>query len=140
MGPLVTTWFTKLAARTEPGGAADVKCDDKSSCASGTTCCRLQSGEWGCCPVSCGLLVSPQAVCCEDHEHCCPQGYTCNMKTKTCPQVLSWSSGSQQVLLRFSSGSHWLSSCLQAVCCGGSRRCCPGGFSCNLKAGPSRSS
>lgn len=25
-----------------------------------------------------------QAVCCEDHQHCCPQGYTCNMKTGTC--------------------------------------------------------
>lgn len=30
-------------------------------------------------------LPSPlQAVCCEDHEHCCPQGYTCNMQTGTC--------------------------------------------------------
>lgn len=25
-----------------------------------------------------------QAVCCADHEHCCPQGYTCNMQTGTC--------------------------------------------------------
>uniref|UniRef100_A0A8C6Q2N9 Granulins domain-containing protein n=1 Tax=Nothobranchius furzeri TaxID=105023 RepID=A0A8C6Q2N9_NOTFU len=59
------------------GKCLDVKCDNKSSCASGTTCCRLPSGEWGCCP-----LV--KAVCCDDHEHCCPQGYSCNMKTSTC--------------------------------------------------------
>lgn len=181
---------------TEPDAVNDVKCDDKSSCASGTTCCKLQTGEWGCCPlvkvctsmtslylmydfrgflrshhtsvthvtfisdninitktwlqqsvvdakqnihlirflslnlnigvesifricaegrltsdsVNCWnasavneltiwkwvwrqyeqiglniLLPSPlQAVCCEDHEHCCPQGYTCNMQTGTC--------------------------------------------------------
>lgn len=25
-----------------------------------------------------------QAVCCADHEHCCPQGYSCNMQTGTC--------------------------------------------------------
>uniref|UniRef100_A0A8C6Q711 Granulins domain-containing protein n=1 Tax=Nothobranchius furzeri TaxID=105023 RepID=A0A8C6Q711_NOTFU len=76
-GPNTIAWFTKLSARTEPMDVSDVKCDNKSSCASGTTCCRLPSGEWGCCP-----LV--KAVCCDDHEHCCPQGYSCNMKTSTC--------------------------------------------------------
>uniref|UniRef100_A0A3B4TWP4 Granulin b n=1 Tax=Seriola dumerili TaxID=41447 RepID=A0A3B4TWP4_SERDU len=76
-GPHVIPWFTKVSALTEPGSVSDVKCDDKSSCASGTTCCKLPTGEWGCCP-----LV--KAVCCADHEHCCPQGYTCNMQTGTC--------------------------------------------------------
>ena len=45
----------------------DVKCDDKSSCPSGTTCCKLSSGEYGCCPYK-------KAVCCSDGEHCCPNG------------------------------------------------------------------
>lgn len=59
-GPLVTPWFTKLKAMTQPGNAMDVKCDDKSSCASGTTCCKLQTGEWGCCPlVKVYLLLKP---------------------------------------------------------------------------------
>lgn len=35
-----------------------------------------------------------QAVCCSDHEHCCPQGYICNVAEQTCdrPGVpsLSW--------------------------------------------------
>ena len=44
-----------------------VKCDDKSSCPSGTTCCKLSSGEYGCCPYK-------KAVCCSDGEHCCPNG------------------------------------------------------------------
>ena len=46
---------------------ANVKCDDGSSCPSGTTCCKLSSGQWGCCPY-------PEAVCCDDGEHCCPSG------------------------------------------------------------------
>nr|2JYT_A Chain A, Granulin-5 [Homo sapiens]2JYU_A Chain A, Granulin-5 [Homo sapiens] len=49
---------------------AMVPCDNVSSCPSSDTCCQLTSGEWGCCPI-------PEAVCCSDHQHCCPQGYTC---------------------------------------------------------------
>lgn len=48
----------------------DVPCDNVTSCPSSTTCCRLKSGEWACCP-------APEAVCCSDHQHCCPKGYTC---------------------------------------------------------------
>lgn len=33
----------------------------------------------------CEVSSSPlQAVCCADHEHCCPHDYTCNMQTGTC--------------------------------------------------------
>ena len=46
-----------------------VQCDDGSECPTGTTCCKLSSGQWGCCPY-------PNAVCCNDGEHCCPQGST----------------------------------------------------------------
>uniref|UniRef100_A0A1A8NME6 Granulin b n=1 Tax=Nothobranchius rachovii TaxID=451742 RepID=A0A1A8NME6_9TELE len=160
-GPNTIAWFTKLSARTEPMDVSDVKCDNKSSCASGTTCCRLQSGEWGCCP-----LV--KAVCCDDHEHCCPQGYSCNMKTSTCekkidslllttlPQsevvrsepreaeddgdVSCDSTGvfhcSKQETCCKVSDTEW--SCCpthKAVCCSDSKHCCPVGFSCDLKAG-----
>ena len=45
----------------------NVPCGDGSSCPSGTTCCKLSSGQWGCCPY-------PEAVCCDDGEHCCPSG------------------------------------------------------------------
>lgn len=35
-----------------------------------------------------------QAVCCSDHEHCCPQGYICNIAEQTCDRPgapsLSW--------------------------------------------------
>lgn len=35
-------------------------------------------------PPQSGSSSTLQAVCCEDHEHCCPQGYSCNMETGTC--------------------------------------------------------
>ncbi|NXY38268.1 GRN protein, partial [Pomatorhinus ruficollis] len=31
--------------------ARDVKCDERTSCPDGNTCCRLISGAWGCCPL-----------------------------------------------------------------------------------------
>jgi hypothetical protein len=51
-----------------------VKCDDGSSCPTGKTCCKLISGQYGCCPY-------PEAVCCGDGEHCCPKGMfsTCHL-------------------------------------------------------------
>ncbi|KAI1896514.1 hypothetical protein AGOR_G00095560 [Albula goreensis] len=76
-GSLVIPWYRKEAALDTPTSPMDVKCDTQKSCATGTTCCQLPTGQWGCCP-----LV--KAVCCEDHEHCCPQGYICNMKSETC--------------------------------------------------------
>uniref|UniRef100_UPI003AAD5DEB granulin b n=1 Tax=Centroberyx gerrardi TaxID=166262 RepID=UPI003AAD5DEB len=153
-------WYTKQRALTQPGTVADVKCDDKSSCASGTTCCKLPTGEWGCCP-----LV--KAVCCEDHEHCCPQGYTCNMQTGTCEKkahdllvhtlplsrvveskqrdteeedVPCDSTGEfrcpKQDTCCKTSATEW--ACCpspKAVCCADSKHCCPAGYSCDLAAG-----
>ncbi|NXN96022.1 GRN protein, partial [Rhinopomastus cyanomelas] len=29
----------------------------------------------------------PQAVCCRDHQHCCPRGYTCNEATESCEKL-----------------------------------------------------
>ena len=50
---------------------ANVVCPDgQSECPSGNTCCKLSSGQYGCCPL-------PAATCCSDHLHCCPHGYTC---------------------------------------------------------------
>ena len=52
-----------------PGGGAQ--------CSDGETCCVLSSGLYGCCPLT-------NAVCCSDREHCCPNGYTCDVSTGTC--------------------------------------------------------
>merc|ERR1711988_133215 len=53
------------------------------TCPSGDTCCPLSNnpGPYGCCQ-------SFNATCCEDHEHCCPSGYSCDLNTNppTCVQ------------------------------------------------------
>ena len=43
----------------------------KDLCPDGNTCCTNAVGGYGCCPL-------PSAVCCSDHAHCCPSGYTCS--------------------------------------------------------------
>jgi len=54
-----------------PGPTPDpVKCDMTTECPADTTCCCSRSifgfcFSWGCCSL-------PDAVCCDDHEHCCP--------------------------------------------------------------------
>ena len=50
-------------------------------CPGETTCCKLKSGEYGCCPF-------PQAVCCSDGKHCCPNGYTCDVAAGMCNKGL----------------------------------------------------
>ncbi|KAJ7987703.1 hypothetical protein DPEC_G00329240 [Dallia pectoralis] len=152
-GLVTMPWYLKERALTVGATVEDVKCDDKSSCATGTTCCQLSTGDWGCCP-----LV--KAVCCTDHEHCCPQGYSCNMQTGTCDKKL------QGLVLPMShvtaagagldvtcdvageyrcprlqtccqtSPTGW--SCCpapQAVCCMDSKHCCPVGYTCDLERG-----
>ncbi|NXT59469.1 GRN protein, partial [Pluvianellus socialis] len=29
------------------------------------------------------------AVCCRDHQHCCPRGYTCNVAAQSCEKLLA---------------------------------------------------
>jgi len=48
----------------------DVKCSTDYYCPSGNTCCAMTDDSYGCCPLA-------DAVCCSDHVHCCPGGYTC---------------------------------------------------------------
>ena len=54
--------------------------DGASTCPDGNTCCKLSSGQYGCCPL-------PQAVCCSDGVHCCPNGYTCDVSAGTCSKA-----------------------------------------------------
>ncbi|NXT88132.1 GRN protein, partial [Anhinga rufa] len=41
-------WAQPLASLPK---AHDVKCDEQTSCPDKSTCCRLSSGAWGCCPM-----------------------------------------------------------------------------------------
>jgi len=51
-------------------------CADKSVCRN-ATCCSLGDGSFGCCPYQ-------GAACCDDHIHCCPGGYTCDVEHGQC--------------------------------------------------------
>ena len=62
----------KASVHTKAISLKNVVCPGgQSECPDGNTCCKLTSGEYGCCPL-------PNAVCCTDGEHCCPSGYTCS--------------------------------------------------------------
>ncbi|KAM5272781.1 progranulin [Ctenodactylus gundi] len=143
-----TDLLTKLPAHT----VQEVKCDMEVSCPDGYTCCRLQTGAWGCCPFT-------QAVCCEDHLHCCPEGYKCYTEKGTCeqgtvqvpwvkkiPAHLSWP-GPQALQNDVlcddftscppSNNCCWLSSgewgccpLAEGVCCSDHKHCCPQGYTC----------
>jgi len=71
---LTATQFLDKVLPTAPPKkvSAKVICPDKKFvCPGQSTCCELTTpGVYGCCPYE-------NAVCCGDHEHCCPYGYTC---------------------------------------------------------------
>jgi len=82
--PMMKKINARMAA-TKAFKLQDVQCPDgQSSCPDGTTCCQLASGGYGCCPY-------PNATCCTDKAHCCPNGYQCNLQKQQC--VKSSSSG-----------------------------------------------
>ncbi|CAF1075057.1 unnamed protein product, partial [Didymodactylos carnosus] len=82
----LTSWFLKSAKfnfikRHSSLNDNSVTCPDgQSSCPDGQTCCQLSTGQYGCCPL-------PDAVCCNDHLHCCPHGYTCDTEHSTCKRA-----------------------------------------------------
>uniref|UniRef100_A0A8C3YRV0 Progranulin n=1 Tax=Catagonus wagneri TaxID=51154 RepID=A0A8C3YRV0_9CETA len=143
-----TDFLIKLPVNT----VREVKCDMEVSCPDDYTCCRLQSGAWGCCPFV-------QAVCCQDHVHCCPTGYKCNIEKGTCDQGahrVLWkkkvppqlsqqkppASGSDVSCDNVTSCSSFSTCCPltpgewgccpvpEAVCCSDHRHCCPKGYTC----------
>ncbi|XP_077171827.1 progranulin isoform X2 [Paroedura picta] len=130
--------------------ARRVKCDEQTTCPDGQTCCQKASGDWGCC-------LFPQAICCPDHVHCCPSGYTCDVAASMCTMAwrgLPWGPGGAAELLQSrdvqcddttsceegqtcckNKAGAW--SCCQlpnAVCCADHQHCCPLGYTCNLQA------
>ncbi|XP_073539292.1 progranulin isoform X5 [Phyllobates terribilis] len=143
LGMLSITWSEKMPAIKEE---ATVKCDDTSSCPGTATCCRLASGEWGCCPYE-------KAVCCDDHEHCCPNGFTC-VQGQCQQEALSipWSDKipamkgkstdvkcddetacpDETTCCRLESGEWGCCPYEQAVCCSDHLHCCPSGYTCDV--------
>ncbi|XP_041087697.1 multiple epidermal growth factor-like domains protein 6 isoform X6 [Polyodon spathula] len=152
-GGFSVPWLEKVPAlMSEPN---EEKCDDQTSCPDGTTCCKLSTGDWACCPLM-------HAVCCNDHEHCCPKGYKCDVEQQTCvKQGLSipWVAKKPPMKrLLSAAGAHtdknmcdkhtcpkemtcfkmrtekWGCCPLpNAVFCNDQEHCCPQGYQCNIQ-------
>ena len=148
----------KMPASKQGGTASNKVCPDgQSECPDGSTCCKLSSGEYGCCPL-------PNAVCCSDGEHCCPNGYTCDVPAGTCTHGSSSIASLKmyaavQVITHIRAGSGIVcpdkqyqcpngSTCCKvpsgtygccplknAVCCSDNIHCCPEGYTCDVKGG-----
>jgi len=121
-------WQKKIKSRelnSTSTQANDVTCDSFSACPDGTTCCRLASGKWGCCPI-------PNAVCCEDHLHCYPSGTVCDTAHGRCSHKggLSLSeSFSAKVHLKITKPA---SVSYKTVICPDQESYCPDGSTCCL--------
>ena len=75
-------FLLKQSAKPTQIKTGNVVCPDgQSQCPDGNTCCKLSSEEYGCCPL-------PNAVCCSDGAHCCPEKYTCDIGEGMCIQGL----------------------------------------------------
>ncbi|XP_067934409.1 uncharacterized protein K04H4.2-like isoform X2 [Watersipora subatra] len=146
-------WMEKESPLVKSTPVEDVQCDATHYCPSGSTCCKLSGGQWGCCPV-------PNAVCCNDHVHCCPSGYTCQTGTGECSRGLTtipWMNTETAVAKSFSINSvpcddkhscpdgrtcckseSGLWGCCplpDAVCCDDLKHCCPSGWTCHPESG-----
>ena len=116
--------------------------DGQSQCPDGNTCCKLSSGQWGCCPL-------PNAVCCSDGQHCCPNGYTCSggectrsndqifavvvedtLENIVCPDGQSQCPDGN-TCCKLSSGQWGCCPLPNAVCCSDGQHCCPNGYTCS---------
>ncbi|CAH3127458.1 unnamed protein product [Pocillopora meandrina] len=151
----IETLLTKIQAWKGETGKSNIICSDgQSECPEGDTCCKLQSGQYGCCPL-------PKAVCCSDGEHCCPNGYTCDVSAGTCtqgssslPMVKKMSSSKRESIAsnivcpdgqsecpegstccKLSSGEYGCCPLPKAVCCSDGVHCCPNGYTCDVSAG-----
>uniref|UniRef100_A0A3B5A706 Granulins domain-containing protein n=1 Tax=Stegastes partitus TaxID=144197 RepID=A0A3B5A706_9TELE len=51
-GEVEIPWYTKIPADTsDQADLSAVQCDDGHQCPEHTTCCKLVTGQWGCCPL-----------------------------------------------------------------------------------------
>ncbi|KAL7850126.1 hypothetical protein SRHO_G00194750 [Serrasalmus rhombeus] len=130
-------------------GNGSIQCDEHHSCPDHTTCCFIsKTQKWGCCPL-------PNAVCCKDGEHCCPEQYKCDTSQTSCIKgdvVIPWytkvaaeSSPDQSAVrcdsqtscpigatcCRLGTGKWGCCPLPEATCCPDREHCCPKGYMCD---------
>ncbi|KAL0993328.1 hypothetical protein UPYG_G00106180 [Umbra pygmaea] len=151
-----TPWLEKVPAvsqKVERSG--NVTCDSTHACPDGNTCCKTEKGDWTCCSF-------PEAVCCEDHIHCCPKDTICNLPAQTCdspygkpsePWLEKFPAVPRKVKIPGDVACNTTYSCPdgntccktetgdwaccplpEAVCCEDHQTCCPHGTICDVAA------
>ncbi|VDN01459.1 unnamed protein product, partial [Thelazia callipaeda] len=110
----------------------------KSVCPDTSTCCLVAAKEYGCCPMQ-------DAVCCEDHTHCCPNGtkllhfslnfafqlhlfnYWIKMQSKLKVAKLNkcWQCSLNSTCCKIGFKNIAYCPLAQAVSCAGHKHCCP---------------
>ncbi|GBM84677.1 Granulins [Araneus ventricosus] len=138
MGFWIILIFISLASAVKkecPGGTF--------TCPDSATCCQLVDKSYGCCPME-------NAVCCDDHIHCCPADTKC--ATGMCIQSNNRSVEmhllrNKDVICDDQSVCPDETTCCKnphtqkfgccpmenAVCCDDGLHCCPEGTTCNLE-------
>lgn len=135
--------LTKLPALMKTPDENSVICPDgQSECPDRNTCCKLPSGQWGCCPLGYTCHVSEgscrkrslrismfqkvgavekisderafDGIVCPDKKYQCPKGNTC---------------------CKLPSGTYGCCPLEDAVCCSDGKHCCPKGYTCDVKEG-----
>ncbi|KHN88158.1 Granulin, partial [Toxocara canis] len=127
--------------------------DGRSACDDTTTCCLADEGVYGCCPL-------PNAVCCEDYLHCCPEKTRCDVQAQRCVSPDGLSSQirrkqqARQIKAKFvvcpdhrtkcdddatccalGQGRYGCCPMPDAVCCEDHLHCCPEGTECDVEHG-----
>lgn len=123
-------------------------CKDGVICNSAETCCPSVDNKYACCN------AGTNAVCCPDHVHCCPSGYTCDQANNLCIKfdtllLFDQLQGTdhETVCLDGTTDCPDRSTCCKAgsrsaccpvehaVCCSDEVHCCPSGYKCDLSLG-----
>eukprot|EP00300_Choanocystis_sp_HF-7_P021749 c20845_g1_i1.p1 GENE.c20845_g1_i1~~c20845_g1_i1.p1 ORF type:complete len:1791 (-),score=261.17 c20845_g1_i1:45-4703(-) len=99
-------------------------CKDGSCCGAGGSCCQMYDGLQGCAPF-------PEATCCSDGQHACPEGSTCDSVAKKCVDITTGMISAIGVLERSSvpPGVELVCypeelTCESGSCCGSESTCC----------------
>jgi len=112
------------------------------TCADSYTCCKTPMGDYGCCPMI-------DAMCCEDHIHCCPKGSVCDTKSGRCSkQTVSFTSTNSRnnvicpggeyqcpdrtTCCAMGGGEYGCCPLENASCCADLLHCCPEGYRCSV--------
>ncbi|KAK2079410.1 hypothetical protein QBZ16_003101 [Prototheca wickerhamii] len=80
-------------------------CDATTACPAGSTCCCMREFfgycfAWACCPLN-------GAVCCDDHQHCCPQNLPhCDAEAGRCLAAPGVQIGSQPMVDKVPASHH----------------------------------